>query len=255
MNALTLSGKVALVTGAGSGIGREAALAFGAAGAHVVLAGRRREPLEEVAALIRSSGAEALAVRADVSASGEVAALLGQAQERFGGLDIAFNNAGIEGRFGPLESLSEADFDEVVGVNLRGAWLAMRHQAAAMKRRGGGCIVNTGSWLAVGAADGTVAYAASKGGLEAMGRAAAVELGPHGIRVNTLHPGVIDTPMFRRLGDDTVLERFGAHTPLRRNGLPRDVAGVAVWLASEAAGFITGQAFVVDGGLTIGGLR
>lgn len=250
----SMHGKVVLVTGGGSGIGRAAAAAFAAAGATVAVAGRRQAAIDETAAIITAQGGHAAAFAADVSNGASVRALVDTIGARFGRLDAAFNNAGTEGRFGPILDLEESDFDEVVAINLKGVWLSMKYQLAAMQRFGnGGAIVNTASWLAQAPVAGASAYAASKGGLAAMAAAVALEAGPLGIRINTLCPGIIDTPMFHRLGDGADLSRFAAVTPLRRAGTPEDVADVAVWLAGDGARFVTGQTIMVDGGYTLTG--
>lgn len=247
-------GRVVMVTGGGSGIGRAAALAYGREGARVVVAGRRAAELEETVQLIEAGGGEAHAVPTDVSLAAEMRILVERTVERFGRLDAAFNNAGIEGKFAPIDDLSEADFDHVIGINLKGVWLAVKFQVAAMKETGGGAIVNTSSWLADVAVAGASAYAASKGALLAMTRALAVELGPQNIRINTVLPGIISTPMYDRLGGtDELSATFAAATPLRRVGQSADVGDVAVWLASDEARFVTGQNIVVDGGYTIAG--
>lgn len=248
----SLEGRVALVTGGGSGIGRAAALAYARHGATVVVAGRRLAEIEETAAMIRAAGGTAAAHGTDVSLGTEVAALVAFARERFGRLDIAFNNAGSEGRFAPIADLDEADFDAVTATNLKGVWLCIKHQLAAMRAGGhGGAIVNTSSWLARKPVAGASAYAAAKGGLDAMVGALAQEAGPDGIRINNVYPGIIDTPMYRRLGDEAALARFAAATPLRRAGLPADVGDVAVWLSGDGARFVTGQSLMVDGGYTL----
>jgi NAD(P)-dependent dehydrogenase (short-subunit alcohol dehydrogenase family) len=247
-----LQGRAVLVTGGGSGIGRAAALAYGREGAQVVVAGRRLAEIEETAALIVAGGGIASACACDVSRAGEVEKLVGVVQARYGRLDVAFNNAGTEGRFAPIAELNEDDFDTVIGTNLKGAWLSMKYELAAMRATGaGGVIVNTSSWLAKRPVPGASAYAASKGGLDAMMQALAQEAGPHGIRVNNIYPGIIDTPMYRRLGDDATLARFAQATPLRRSGLPAEVGDVAVWLSTDEARFVTGQSLMVDGGFTL----
>lgn len=251
-----LAGRVALVTGGGSGIGRAAALAYGRKGAKVVIAGRRAAEIEESARLIIDQGGEALAVPADVSSADEVRALIAATLERFGRLDIAFNNAGTEGVFAPITELTEADFDQVIGVNLKGVWLSIKYEIEAMLLHGGGgVIVNTSSFLARGAVAGSSAYSASKGALEGMIRAVALEYGPRGIRINNVLPGAIATPMFERLGGDAAQAPLEAFTPLRRVGQPADVGDVAVWLSTDEARFITGQSLLVDGGFTIPGMR
>jgi NAD(P)-dependent dehydrogenase (short-subunit alcohol dehydrogenase family) len=253
---LRLNNRIALVTGGGSGIGRSAALAYAREGAKVVVAGRRTMEIEETVRLITIAGGEAFAVPADVSVAEEVRALVAAVIERYGRLDVAFNNAGVEGRFAPITQLTEADFDHVLGVNLKGVWLSIKHEVEAMLAQGnGGVIVNTSSFLARGAVAGSSAYSASKGALEAMIRAVALECGPSGIRINNVLPGAIDTPMFGRLGGDDARAPLEAYTPLGRVGQPADVSDVAVWLSTDEARFITGQSILVDGGLTIPGMR
>ena len=247
-----LAGRVALVTGGGSGIGRAAALAYAREGATVLVAGRRAAEIGETVAMITAGGGVASCCSADISRDGDLVQLMAILHERYGRLDIAFNNAGIEGTFGPITDLTEDDVDRVVSINLKGTWLAIKHQVAAMRAAGnGGAIVNTSSWLARRPMAGTSAYAASKGGLDALMQAVALEVGPDQIRINNIYPGVIDTPMYRRLGDDAALARFAAITPLRRAGQPADVGDVAVWLSGDEARFVTGQSLMVDGGFTL----
>ena len=252
-----LQDRVALVTGGGSGIGRAAALAYAREGARVVVAGRRAAELDETVRLIETAGGSALAVSTDVAKSGEVQALVKATVDRFGRLDAAFNNAGIEG-FAPITAMTEEEFDRVIGINLKGVWLSVKYEVEAMIALGqGGAIVNTSSWLAAGASFGSSAYSASKGGLDAMIRAVAVEVGPHNIRINNINPGIIDTPMARRMtnNDASALAPFVAHTPAKRVGTSEDVGDVAVWLSTDEARFVTGQSLLVDGGFTIAGLR
>jgi NAD(P)-dependent dehydrogenase (short-subunit alcohol dehydrogenase family) len=251
-----LKDRVALVTGGGSGIGRAAALAYARNGCKVVVAGRRNEELEATLRLIVSEGGDAFAVSTDVSVAESVRGLVAATIDRYGQLDIAFNNAGSEGKFAPITELTEADFDSVVGVNLKGVWLSIKYEIEAMLSHGrGGAIVNTSSFLAEGATVGSSVYSASKGGLIAMIRAIALEYGPRNIRINNILPGAINTPMFERLGGPTALAALAAFTPLRRVGSPDEVGDVAVWLSTNEARFITGQSILVDGGFTIPGMR
>jgi NAD(P)-dependent dehydrogenase (short-subunit alcohol dehydrogenase family) len=252
----SMDGKVCLVTGAGSGIGRAAALAFGECGANVVLAGRRQRELDEVANTIRLAGVQVLPVSTDVSDEQQVEQLLRCSLQQFGRLDVAFNNAGIEGAFAPITELTAAQFDETMRINLKGVWLCAKHEIAAMRQGGNkGAIVNTSSWLAHGAFPGSSIYSASKAALDGMIRALAQEVATDGIRVNNVNPGIIDTPMLRRFGDDATFRSFVEHTPARRLGTPEDVADVVLWLCSNAARFVTGQNILVDGGYAIPGHR
>jgi NAD(P)-dependent dehydrogenase (short-subunit alcohol dehydrogenase family) len=249
-----LQDKVALVTGAGSGIGRAAALAYGREGAIVIAGGRRIEQLDETVGLIERAGGRAHAIVVDVAEADQVRDCIDDIARRFVRLDIAFNNAGIEGRFAPISELEVEDFEQVVAVNLKGVWLSMKYEIAAMRRFGnGGAIVNTSSFLALRTVAGSSAYSASKGGIDAMVWALVQEVGPDRIRINTIYPGVIDTPMYRRLGTEEALAGFAAATPLRRTGQADDVGDVAVWLSTDEARYVTGQSLAVDGGYTLAG--
>jgi len=252
---LAMNGKVILITGAGTGIGKAAALRFVAAGAQVVLAGRRHQELHEVAQQISGAGGTAVAIPADVSNEQAVCDLIAATIARFGTLDAAFNNAGILGQLKPIIDLTAADFDQTIAVNTRGVWLLMREQIRAMQQLGvQGAIVNTSSFVAAAASAGTSVYAASKAALDSMVKAIALEVGPHGIRVNNVAPGVIRTPMSAGI-DAAGLKKFGDHAALRRVGEPEDVADVALWLCTQDARFVTGQTILVDGGFAIPGLR
>lgn len=250
-----LEGKVALITGAGSGIGQAAALAFAHHGAAVVLAGRRETELQAVADQITGSGGWALALPTDVSDEAAIRALVQQTVDQFGHLDAAFNNAGITGPFQPITQLTAADFDTVMATNLRGVWLLIKYELEAMQRQGtGGSIVNTSSFLSQAASAGTSVYSASKAGLDAMIRAVALEVGPAGIRINNVNPGAIQTPMMEGTPPE-IQTALARHAALGRLGTPEDVGDVASWLCSDEARFITGQSLLVDGGFTIAGLR
>lgn len=249
-------GKVALVTGAGTGMGRAAALLFAQRGARVALAGRRATEIESVAGEITAAGGTALVIPTDVAEPDGVDALVRRTVSELGRLDAAFNNAGIEGAWAPITELTVDDFDATMRVNLRGVWLCCKHEMTAMLRFGrGGAIVNTSSWLAHGAFPGSSLYSASKAALDGMVRALAQEAAQQGIRVNNVNPGIIDTPMFRRFCDERTQRPFTDHTPARRLGTPGEVAEAVVWLCSDGARFVTGQNLLVDGGYTIPGHR
>jgi len=247
-----VQGKVALVTGGGSGIGRATALAFAHEGARVGVADISQESANETAQLLRESGAEALPFACDVSVGAQVEHLVQAVVSGFGRLDCAFNNAGIEG--GPpgarLHEYTENTWERVLDVNLKGVWLCMKYEIAAMLATGnGGSIVNTSS-IAGLIAGGNSGYVASKHGVIGLTRRAAVEYGPQSIRVNAVCPGSIRTAMLERLFQSTphregmLVER----TPLRRLGQPEEVAEAVIWLCSDAASFVTGHPLVIDGG-------
>jgi NAD(P)-dependent dehydrogenase (short-subunit alcohol dehydrogenase family) len=245
-----LQDKVALVTGATSGIGRETAILFASEGAKVVVAGRRSEEGEEVAALIRKAGGTAKFIRADVSKAPEVEHLVNETLAVYGRLDIAFNNAGTEGAFAPLAEQTEALFDETININLKGAFLSLKYEAAVMKP-GSSIIFNSSIVAAIGFA-GTTVYSASKGGVNSLARAAAIEVAKAGIRVNVISPGITLTAMATRVfGDDQSVLNTGANLqPLGRAGQPIDMAQAALFLASDQSSLITGQVLSVDGGFT-----
>jgi len=250
-----LAGKVAVVTGAGTGIGEVAARSFARECANVVLVGRREAPLHANADAIRAAGGEAHVIAADISQAQDVDGVVSGAVERFGRLDCLFNNAGIQGRGGPIVDMEEASFDELIAINLKGPWLMTRAALRVMIPAGqGGAIVNTSSFLSTAATVGTSGYSASKAGLDGMIRALALEAGPHGIRINNVNPGVIDTPMLRAHGD-AIVPALAAWAALGRVGTPEDIADTAVWLCTDEARFITGQSLLVDGGFAIPGPR
>ena len=250
-----LEGQVAIVTGAGTGIGEAAARAFTYEGARVVLVGRREQPLLANAEAIRGAGGEAVVIPGDVSQAVDAERIITATIQSFGRVDCLFNNAGIQGHGAPIIDMDEVAFDELIAINLKGPWLMTRAALRAMIPAGhGGAIVNTSSFLSSAATVGTSGYSASKAGLDAMIRAIALEVGPHGIRVNNINPGVIDTPMLRAHGDE-IIPPLAARAALGRVGTPKDIADVAVWLCTDEARFITGQSLLVDGGFTIPGPR
>ena len=246
-----MAGRVALVTGGGSGIGRAAALRFARAGARVLVSDISPEGGDETVRLITDSGGEATFIPADVSLEADVARLVEATIERYGRLDCAHNNGGIEGPLSTVVDLSEDDWDRVIDVNLKGVWWCLKYEIPAMLAQGGGAIVNTGSVSGLkGFPPLLPAYVASKFGVVGLSAVAARHYASQGIRINAICPGAIDTPMLDRIGEGAA--RLGvslvAENPAGRLGSPAEVAEAVVWLCSDAASFITGQTLTIDGG-------
>jgi NAD(P)-dependent dehydrogenase (short-subunit alcohol dehydrogenase family) len=247
-----LSGKVALVTGAASGIGRATAQLLASGGARVVASDIDEAAGAEVVAQLGRDGAQARFVAADVAAEDGVAAVVADAVDAFGRLDLAANCAGVGGGHGLTHEYPVAEWDRIVSTNLRGTWLAMRAELEALLRQGdGGSIVNVASTLGLRGAPSGSPYSASKHAVLGLTRSAAIEYAQQGIRINAVCPGAIDTPMM-----DETFERFAgfremltAFVPMGRMGSPAEVAGAIAWLSSPAASFVTGEALTVEGGL------
>jgi NAD(P)-dependent dehydrogenase (short-subunit alcohol dehydrogenase family) len=248
--------KVALITGASSGIGRETALAFAAKGASVVLAARRQEELDSLVAEIEAGGGKATAIKTDVSKAQDVEQMVAHALATFGRLDYAINNAGIEGRVASIVDLPEDDWDKVLDINLKGNYLCLRYEARAMLDGGrGGAIINIGSVNSFLGFGGGAAYVASKHGQVGLTSSASAELAPHGIRVNIICPGFVDTPMHQRIrgiiGDEIFDQGLVPQVHLRRVGRPEEIASAILYLCSDEASFITGTTLTPDGGFTM----
>src|SRR3989449_11369436 len=250
---MRLKDKVALITGAASGMGRIAAKLFAAEGAKVAIADVTVPAGEGTGKEIRSAGGEAAFIRSDVSKAADVEAMVRFAQDKFGGLHILYNNAGIfhPEDAGTVETAVEI-WDRVIDINLKGVWLGCKFGIPALLRSGGGVIINVASFVAlVGAATPQIAYTASKGGVLSMTREIAVEYARRGIRANALCPGPVETPMLAELMSDAVRRaRRLVHVPMGRLGRPEELARAALFLASDDSSFMTGAALVVDGGIT-----
>jgi NAD(P)-dependent dehydrogenase (short-subunit alcohol dehydrogenase family) len=249
-----LEGKVGLVTGGTSGIGRDTAVLFAKAGAKVVVSGRREPEGKETVELVSAAGGDGLFVKADVSKASEVDALIQKTVERFGRLDIAFNNAGIEGVWVPIIKQSEEDWDRTIDINLKGVWLCLKYEIRQMlKQGGGGAIVNMASINGLIGAAGAAAYSASKHGVVGLTKSAALETARSRIRINAVCPAVIETPMGERLFGAPLVHKYvlSCH-PIGRFGRPAEIAEAVVWMCSDRASFMTGQSLVLDGGFLAG---
>ncbi len=244
---MSLEGKAALVTGAGSGIGKAIALAFGLAGCRVAVNDISTEAAESAVSELTQAGVDAISVPANVGVAVEVEGMVSSAITCFERLDILVNNAGVQS-WSPLLELSESDWDRVINTNLKGCFLCTQQAGRHMKQRGSGVIVNLGSGSNKAPFPNLSSYTASKGGIEMLTRAAAVELGPYGIRVNCVAPGAIEIERTRKETPDFATA-WAALTPLRRVGTPEDVAGVVLFLVGDAASFVSGQTIWVDGGV------
>ena len=249
-----LEGRISLVTGAGSGIGRATSLVMAREGATVVVSDINADGGEETLSAVKEAGGEGMFVHADVSRPDDVAALVGQVVAAYGRLDCAYNNAGIEGFMaGRLHEYPEDVWDRLIDINLKGVWLCLKHEIPQMMQQGGGAIVNTASGAGLVGSRQMSAYVASKHAVVGLTKAAALEYARDGIRVNAVCPGIIDTPMVRRLieGRDPGYEAsIPIRQPIGRLGTPEEIAESVTWLCSDAASLVTGVAMAVDGGFT-----
>lgn len=247
---LLLDEKVAIVTGASSGIGRATAIAFAQAGAKVVVAARRIQEGEETVRLAKDAGSDALFLQTDVTKATDIENLVNKTLDTYGRLDFACNNAG-SGKTAPLTQRSEEGWDMEIDVNLKSIWLCLKYQIPAMLKTGGGAIVNMASMGgAVVGVPGLSSYNAAKGGVLGLTRSAAMEFAGQGIRINAISPGLIATDILSNV-EEEVLQKMIETIPLKRAGEAKEIASAVIWLCSEGASYITGQNIVIDGGFTV----
>jgi len=249
-----LRGKVAIITGGTSGIGRDASVLFAKSGAKVVVAGRREAEGQETMGLVRAAGGDGIFVKTDVAKTADVQALVDKTVQKYGRLDIAFNNAGIEGAWIPIVDQPEEDWDRTININLKGVWLCLKYEIRQMlKQGGGGAICNMSSVAGWIGSAGAATYCASKHGVIGLTKSAALENATRGIRVNAVCPAVIETPMGERIfgAPDMKAYATGLH-PIGRFGKPMEIAEAVVWMCSDQASFMTGQSLILDGGFLAG---
>ena len=257
---MDFTGKVALVTGGGNGIGRATSVAFARSGAKVVVVDRDGAGAQATAGIIRQNGGDAVAVTADVTKSADVRAYVKAAIDNYGRIDCFFNNAGIEGKLAPTAEYEEAMFDAVIGVNVKGVFLGLRHVLPEMIRQGGGAVVNTASVAGLTATPGMPAYVASKHAVIGLTKTAAGEVARSGIRINAVYPGPVDTRMIHSLEAQlnpsdpaSVSRRYQAAIPMGRYVNPEEIANTVLFLCSDLASAVTGAQYVIDGGRTATG--
>ncbi len=242
--------RVVFITGAASGIGRAAALAFAAEGARVAILDRSADALKAVQASVEQAGAEVLSIPCDVSSPEQVEDAVKQVIDRFGGLDVAFNNAGVENKDAPVHEVELSEWDRILNINLRGTFVCMKHELAQMVKQGGGVIVNTSSGAGICGVAGGAAYTASKHAIIGLTRSAALDYVKQNIRVNAVLPGNIETPMMDRFTGGDIQKAIDLE-PVGRLGKPEEIAEAVLWMASDLGGFVTGAATVIDGGWSL----
>ncbi len=252
-NPLDFTGKVALVTGAASGMGLATAQAFAEAGAAVVMADAREETAKQEAQKLIAAGHKVIAVTCDVSEDAQVERMVERTVAEFGRLDAAFNNAGVMAHIAPTAESSREEWDRVIGINLRGVWSSMKYELRQMQRQGSGAIVNNASVGALTGNPGIGSYIASKHGVIGLTRTAALEYIQHGIRINAVNPGLIDTQIARDVvaGNEEAYAEIAKNVPIRRAGRPEEIASAVLWLCSPGASYVVGHGLTVDGGMTV----
>ncbi|MBI5273898.1 MAG: SDR family oxidoreductase [Chlamydiales bacterium] len=246
-----MNGKVAVIVGATSGIGRATALLFAEHKIKIVAAGRNENAGEELINQIIRDGGEGIFVKTDVTNSKSTEALIKSAIDHFGGIDFAFNNAGIEGAAQSIFDMDETNWNQVIDTNLKGMWLCLKYEFFAMRLRGRGVIVNTSTSLTRSGLANTGAYTASKAGVDALTQVAAIEYGGYGIRVNAINPGAVHTPMLQRIYSSNEIEQIRKANPLNNIATSRDVAQTVLWLCSPMASHINGTSIFIDGGASL----